>query len=42
MRTTKVIGVRVKTTDANCFADKCKANNTSVPKVMKKFIKDYK
>ena len=42
MRNTKVLGIRIKTTDANEFAEKCRANNTSIPKVIKKFIKEYK
>ena len=42
MRETKVLGVRVKTTDADDFAKKCRSNNTSIPKVIKKFIKEYK
>ena len=40
LRDTKVIGVRVKVADE--FTEKCRSNNTSIPKVIKKFIKEYK
>ena len=42
VKDTKVIGVRVRVADADEFTEKCRSNNTSIPKVIKKFIKEYK